>query len=121
MSSPAVTQRIVVVGRGLAGALVAWKFWERDCEVHWWGDGSPSASHVAAGMFNPVSFRRIVEVWNAGAHLEEMRRTVLSMEAEWGLEGQLLHNVPVVKVFANEDYRETWDCLLYTSDAADEE
>ena len=109
MSSPADTQRIVVVGRGLAGALVAWKFWERDCEVHWWGDGSPSASHVAAGMFNPVSFRRIVEVWNAGDHLEEMRRTVLSMEAEWGLEGQLLHDVPVVKVFANEDYRETWD------------
>ena len=59
-------QRIVVVGRGLAGALVAWRFMERGCRVEWWGNGSHSASRVAAGMFNPVSFRRVVEVWNAG-------------------------------------------------------
>jgi glycine oxidase len=107
--SHSASQRIVVVGRGLAGALVAWKFHERGCEVEWWGNGAPSASHVAAGMFNPVSFRRIVEVWNAAAHLEAMRETMLSIEGALGLEGQLLHYVPVAKVFANESYRSDWD------------
>lgn len=107
--SHSASQRIVVVGRGLAGALVAWKFRERGCEVEWWGNGAPSASHVAAGMFNPVSFRRIVEVWNAAAHLEAMRETMLSIEGALGLEGQLLHYVPVAKVFANESYRSDWD------------
>ena len=48
--------------------------------------------HVAAGMFNPVSFRRIVEVWNAEAHLKAMRDTMASIEEALGLEGQLLHN-----------------------------
>jgi len=109
VSSSDPVQRIVVVGRGLAGALVAWKFAERGCEVQWWGDGSHSASRVAAGMFNPVSFRRVVEVWNAAEHLAEMRSTVAGIEAALGLKGQLLHDVPVAKVFANEAYRETWD------------
>lgn len=107
--SPSASQRIVVVGRGLAGALVAWKFHERGCEVEWWGDGSPSASQVAAGMFNPVSFRRIVEVWNAAEHLEIMHETMASIEGALGLKGQLVHNVPVAKVFANEAYRTDWD------------
>lgn len=102
-------QHIVVVGRGLAGALVAWRFMERGCRVEWWGNGSHSASRVAAGMFNPVSFRRVVEVWNAGPHLEAMRQTIRAMEDALGLKGKLLHDVPVAKVFANEDYRKTWD------------
>ena len=60
-------------------------------------------------MFNPVSFRRIVEVWNAGQHLMEMRATLSEMEETLGRQGELLHDVPVAKVFANGDYRETWD------------
>ena len=103
-SSP---QRIVVAGRGLAGALVAWRFMQRGCRVEWWGDGTHSASRVAAGMFNPVSFRRVVEVWNAGAHMAAMRQTLGELEDALGL--KLLHDVPVAKVFANEDYRSTWD------------
>ena len=97
------------MGRGLAGALVAWKFAARGCDVQWWGNGAASASRVAAGMFNPVSFRRVVEVWNAAEHLAEMRSTVKGIESALGLEGQLLHDVPVAKVFANGDYRDTWD------------
>ena len=107
--TPTTKQRIVVVGRGLAGALVAWKFAERGCDVQWWGSGAPSASRVAAGMFNPVSFRRVVEVWNAAEHLAEMRATVQGIEAALGRSGQFLHDVPVAKVFANDDYRDTWD------------
>ena len=57
-----MSQHVVVVGRGLAGAMVAWKFAERGCRISWWGDGESGASRVAAGMFNPVSFRRVVEV-----------------------------------------------------------
>ena len=102
-------QRIAVIGRGLAGALVAWKFFERGCAVEWWGNGSHSASSVAAGMFNPVSFRRVLEVWNAPIHLAEMRSTMTALERALNLNGKLLFDVPVAKLFANDDYRLTWD------------
>ena len=89
--------------------MVAWKFAERGCRISWWGDGEPGASRVAAGMFNPVSFRRVVEVWNASAHVANMRSTLQAMEEAFGMQGALVHNVPVVKVFANDAYRQTWD------------
>ena len=104
-----MSQHVVVVGRGLAGALVAWKFAERGCRISWWGDGESGASRVAAGMFNPVSFRRVVEVWNASAHVASMRSTLLAMEETFGMQGALMHDVPVVKVFANDAYRQTWN------------
>ena len=102
MSQPA-TQRIVVVGRGLAGALYG--SFENEVARSNGREMFAKASNVAAGMFNPVSFRRIVEVWNAEAHLKAMRDTMASIEEALGLEGQLLHNVPVA-MFANE---RTWD------------
>ena len=104
-----MSQHVVVVGRGLAGAMVAWKFAERGCRISWWGDGEPGASRVAAGMFNLVSFRRVVEVWNASAHVANMRSTLQAMEEAFGLQGALIHDVPVVKIFANDAYRQTWD------------
>ena len=36
-----------------------------------------------------------------------MRQTMGELEDALGL--KLLHDVPVAKVFANEDYRSTWD------------
>ena len=104
-----MNQHVVVVGRGLAGAMVAWKFAERGCRISWWGDGESGASRVAAGMFNPVSFRRVVEVWNASNHVANMRSTLQAMEEAFGMQGALVHDAPVVKVFANDAYRQTWD------------
>ena len=49
---------ILVVGDGLAGCLIAWELYIRGCPFTVWSDGSPAASDVAAGMSNPVSFKR---------------------------------------------------------------
>lgn len=41
--------------------------------------------------------------------MAEMEATLIEIEQAFGLEGQLLHNTPVVKIFSNTTYRETWD------------
>lgn len=107
MRSPE-SQHVVVVGRGIAGAYAAWVFRQRGCRVSWWGDDSPSASRVAAGMFNPVSFRHVLEVWNAQEHLGSMRTILQDMERTLGLEGAVVHDVPVLKVFPNTTYAALW-------------
>ena len=68
------TKRVLIVGDGLAGTLVAWELMDQGIEFNLWGDGSPAASDVAAGMFNPVSFRRILPVWHAQEHLNTARK-----------------------------------------------
>ena len=65
--------RVLIVGDGLAGCLVAWELHRRGCSFAVWSNGSPAASDVAAGMFNPVSFKRILPQWNAREQQDEAR------------------------------------------------
>ena len=83
MPSP---RRTLIVGDGLAGALVAWELYFRGLPFEQWSDGSPAASDVAAGMFNPVSFRRILAQWNAKVQQEEAQKRFRQIERELGVE-----------------------------------
>ena len=74
--------RILVVGQGLAGTLVSHAALQRGWDCHVMDSGQPSASSVAAGMFNPMSFRRIIEVWDARPHLDSMTATYRAFEAD---------------------------------------
>lgn len=98
--------KILVVGQGLAGTLASHAALVRGWDVHVIDAGLPSASAVAAGMFNPMSFRRIVEVWEAEAHLRAMHATYADLESRLKL--RLVHPLPIHKRFANDEYREAW-------------
>jgi len=99
--------RILVVGQGLAGTLISHAALRRSWDCHVVDSGDASASSVAAGMFNPMSFRRIVEVWDAGVHLETMEETYRDLEDLLGEE--LLHFLPILKVIPNQDYAREWN------------
>ena len=111
MKDPA-KEHVVVVGRGIAGAMTAWRFHKRGCDVRWWGDGSHAASRVAAGMYNPVSFRHVVEVWNAKHHVAAMKALLEDMQQSLGLEDSLFDDVPVMRIFPNDQSREDWDARI---------
>ena len=100
--------RVLVVGGGLAGVTVSFALRARGLEVEGWFSGEPGASDVAAGMFNPVSFRRVVETWDAAEHRAVALRFYRAMEAATG--GRFLHeDVPVLRVFPSGSYREMWE------------
>jgi glycine/D-amino acid oxidase-like deaminating enzyme len=99
--------RILVVGGGLAGTLASQVLRDQGAEVVGWWNGMHGASQVAAGMFNPVSFRRVVEVWDAAAHLEVALRVYRQIEHATG-STFLYPEVPILRVFPNADYRELW-------------
>ncbi len=98
--------RVLVVGQGLAGTLASHAALKRGWNVHVIDAGLPSASAVAAGMYNPMSFRRIVEVWEAETHLRIMRNTYSELEGLLGI--RLLHDLPILKAMPNEDYAALW-------------
>lgn len=99
-------KRTLVVGDGMAGALVAWELHTRGQAFVQWSDGSPAASNVAAGMFNPVSFRRILPQWEALEQQEEARACFQQIERAWGI--VLWHEVPIVRIFPDETYAGLW-------------
>lgn len=98
--------RVLIVGDGLAGCLVAWELHRRDCWFSVWSDGSPAASDVAAGMFNPVSFKRILPQWDARAQQDAARARYEWIGEQLG--ETLWRDVPIVRIFPNEEYAERW-------------
>lgn len=101
------TKRMLIVGDGLAGTLVAWELKEQGVDFEVWSDGSPAASDVAAGMFNPVSFRRLLPVWDAEDHLKSARSRYRMCEQALGI--TLWHDVPLLRIFPDAAYAALWD------------
>lgn len=99
--------RVLVIGQGLAGTLISHAALAQGWDCHVLDAGLPSASSVAAGMFNPMSFRRIVEVWEAESHLTAMTETYRSIELVLG--ESLLHHLPIHKRIPNADYAKLWN------------
>jgi glycine/D-amino acid oxidase-like deaminating enzyme len=105
------TADVLIVGQGLAGSVLAATLMARGCVVHVLDDErAGGASRVAAGMFNPVSFRRIIPVWRADEVMRTMRQFYTAQEAL--LNAKFFHEVPLVKLFPNAEYRTLWEKRL---------
>lgn len=107
-----MSRRILIVGAGLAGSLTAWELRKRGESFTLIDNGSASASKVAAGMFNPVSFKRVVEVWNAEKHMGQMLKTYSEIEEELGV--KIINKTPIMRVFPNKQYRDHWQSRITT-------
>lgn len=56
----------LIIGQGIAGTALAWHLIEAGQRVLVIGDSSrPSASRVAAGIYNPLTGRKLVKTWLA--------------------------------------------------------
>lgn len=108
--------RVLVVGAGLAGVLivdvlerrlgikaVVWSAPQTRC---------PASTWVAAGMFNPVSFRRLVPIWEADRHMALAFDTYRALEVKLGI--PLWHERPLFKKFPNLTYSELWEARLHS-------
>ncbi len=105
------TADVLIVGQGLAGSVLAATLIARGCVVHVLDSGQAGgASRVAAGMFNPVSFRRIIPVWRADEVMQTMTKFYSAQEAL--LNANFFHEVPLVKLFPNAEYRTLWEKRL---------
>lgn len=108
--------RVLVVGGGLAGLLTVETLERRSGvqAVVWAAPESqhPAASQVAAGMFNPVSFRRLLPVWEAERHMALAEEIYRGLEERLGV--GLWHEVSLFKRFPNQDYADLWAERLQT-------
>ncbi len=97
----------LIIGRGLAGAVLAETLLQRGLSVHVFDQPrSGSASRAAAGVVNPVVLRRDIPSWRAAELLPLAR----SFYTDWQhrLGRPLWEDLPMVKVFPSPNEARQW-------------
>lgn len=90
----------LIVGQGIAGSLLAYQLLKENRSVLVVDNGSTNtSSHIAAGMFTPVSGKRMVKTWMAETLLEGMTQTYNNLQAL--LNEQFLHNLNIQLSFSS--------------------
>lgn len=97
----------IIVGQGLAGALLARALRRRGLQVVVF-DPAPghTSSRIAAGVMNPVTGRRLVKAWRADEFLAFAKKTWRQIEQELGL--PLCHDLPVVWALPDVKAENDW-------------
>ena len=100
LSSGANDYDFLLVGHGLAGALLGWELRRRGHRVLIYDAPRPdSASNVAAGLMNPVAGKRFALSWRAAELMPAATAAYRTLEAELGQ--PFFFEKPIFKVFGS--------------------
>ncbi len=96
----------IIVGGGLAGMLIAWELLEREKTFLIYCNKAPASSNVAAGTWNPVTFRKMIPTWRAQEMIDKMLKVYSKIEKI--LDIDLLSFIEVEKILSNEQEEQFW-------------
>ena len=97
----------IIVGQGLAGTILAQTFLMEGKSIIVIDElGFSNASRIAAGLFNPVVFKRLVKSWLADELLPSMEE--FYRHAELLLGTQFYFKKQILKPFAEEQEKVLW-------------
>ncbi|TPE43818.1 NAD(P)/FAD-dependent oxidoreductase [Pontibacter mangrovi] len=97
----------IVVGHGLAGAILAETLRSRGSRVLVIDEPKEnSASRVAAGLLNPVAGKRFAKSWMADTFIPAADAFYDALEARYGQ--KLFFHKPIYKVFSSIEEQNTW-------------
>lgn len=97
----------LIVGRGLAATVLMHRFYEQNLSFVVVGsDALSTSSRVAAGLWNPVVFKRMTGSWMASELVAALLAFYERCEAR--LNCKLVHTKRIVKPFAEEQEATLW-------------
>ncbi len=96
-----MTKKIIIVGQGMAGSVLAWKLHQRGHNVRVVDDAHrTSASRAAAGMVNPVQGQRLNLAWRIEDCFPVAQRFFQEMEERFGR--TFFHGTSILRLIDNE-------------------
>jgi len=99
--------KIIVVGQGIAGTLLAHTLLKRQQEVVVIDPGkSNSASKVAAGIINPITGRRFVKSWRYEEFIEFAKPVYQELEQQLSLD--FYHEFNLIRALNNNKQETEW-------------
>ncbi len=97
----------LIVGQGIAGSLLAYELMKRDQRVmvvnQTW---SQSASRVAAGLYNPVTGRKMVKTWNCDKLFPFIEPYYETLENE--IQEKFLERTGIYRPFLSIEEQNDW-------------
>lgn len=97
----------IIVGRGLAGTVLALSLIKENKKVLIIDEPSlSSSSKVAAGLFQPMTFKRTVETWEGYNSISQA--TSFYQWAEELLEENFFHPLPMYRMFSSFEEQNNW-------------
>jgi len=97
----------IIVGQGLAGSVLAYTLMQHQQKVLVVDEGKENtSSKVAAGLCNPVVFKRLTKSWM----IDELMPTALNFykQQEDLLKDKFYVELPIYKLFVGEEERNFW-------------
>ena len=101
-----MAKKALIIGAGLAGTCMAHRLLSSGIEVKIVDQGSNYSSAVAAGMVNPMVFRRMNKSWRLDEFLPEAQAFYQEIERE--LQTQFYHPIVIRRFFSSDEERESW-------------
>lgn len=103
-----MNKEVLIVGQGIAGSILGYRFYEKGISFTTVDISLPGASSpVAAGVYNPIVFRRMLKGWRSAEMLEEADRLYPALERLLGIKVQ--HRCGILKVLPNRESADFWD------------
>lgn len=97
----------LIVGQGIAGTSLAWELLRRGQKFLVIDDPAlPSSSLVAAGIFNPLTGRKLVKTWLADTIFPHALAFYRQVEAELGI--TCLHTTDLFRPYRNEEEKTSY-------------
>jgi glycine/D-amino acid oxidase-like deaminating enzyme len=97
----------IIVGQGIAGTVLALTLMEQGRSVIIIDEPALSnASKIAAGLYNPVVFKRLVKSWMADELSPCMESFYTAAAVQ--LKAAFFHKKQIVKLFAEENEKQFW-------------
>jgi glycine/D-amino acid oxidase-like deaminating enzyme len=95
-------KKYTIVGQGLAGSILAYMLMKEGQEVQIFdSEEIPSSSKIAAGIYNPVTGRKLVKTWLADKIFPFLENFYPQLEKE--LNAKFFHPIPIYRPFVNEE------------------
>lgn len=101
----------LIIGQGIAGSMIAFELHQRSVSFDIINKTDyNSSSHVAAGLYNPITGRKMVKTWNADQIFSGLEHYY--EELERFLRGKFLYSSKIYRPFLSLEEQNDWQGRL---------
>lgn len=98
----------IIVGQGLAGSWLAYELLQRGLTIVVFDENKQeTSSKKAAGIYNPITGRKMVKTWRADELFSELETKYAELEKVLG--STFLHQMPIYRPFKTIEDQNDWE------------